>query len=289
MHCTHLPLLTWAHAIYLIVPSSTRIPAYKHIGRRQPYLAVNRSAREYARTDSMTGQRVHVNRVECFNGFMRRAVTGVAPGSPEASNGMAASARYRKAVAALRGWIRTEVGRVLNVLVTAKWPAELILERLNFQNAALSRRLNRIIPKCGRAAVRVRLAYFQGRFGMISGEVIPARTSHTCSCCGYVNTKNRPSQSTFQCLRCGNAMHAESMRHGTLDSARRCLSVPCSSRMRQSYGTGAPVPQAKGALHAIRWQGFHRRPAIAQSLLRWGNNQDDPSVENTTATRFGGR
>ena len=53
------------------------LPAYRHIGKTQPHLAVNHSARGYARTDHATGQRVHVNRVESFNGFMRRAVIGV--------------------------------------------------------------------------------------------------------------------------------------------------------------------------------------------------------------------
>ena len=53
------------------------LPAYRHIGKTQPHLAVNHSAREYARTDHATGQRVHVNRVESFNGFMPRAVIGV--------------------------------------------------------------------------------------------------------------------------------------------------------------------------------------------------------------------
>ncbi len=53
------------------------LPAYKHIGKVQPHLSVNHSDREYARTDPATGHRVHVNRVESFNGFMRRAVVGV--------------------------------------------------------------------------------------------------------------------------------------------------------------------------------------------------------------------
>ena len=53
------------------------LPAYKHIGKTQPHLAVNHSGREYARTDAATRQRVHVNRVESFNGFMRRAIIGV--------------------------------------------------------------------------------------------------------------------------------------------------------------------------------------------------------------------
>lgn len=53
------------------------LPAYKHIGKNQPHLSVNHSDREYVRTDPSTGHRVHVNRVESFNGFMRRAVVGV--------------------------------------------------------------------------------------------------------------------------------------------------------------------------------------------------------------------
>ncbi len=53
------------------------LPAYKHIGKTQPHLSVNHSDREYARTDEATGLRVHVNRIESFNGFMRRAVIGV--------------------------------------------------------------------------------------------------------------------------------------------------------------------------------------------------------------------
>jgi hypothetical protein len=53
------------------------LPADKHIGKNQPHLSVNHSGREHARTDEATGHRVHLNRVESFNGFMRRAVIGV--------------------------------------------------------------------------------------------------------------------------------------------------------------------------------------------------------------------
>lgn len=53
------------------------LPAYKHIGRIQPHISVNHSARQYARTNPQTGLRVHINRVEAFNGFMHRAVVGV--------------------------------------------------------------------------------------------------------------------------------------------------------------------------------------------------------------------
>ena len=119
------------------------------------------------------------------------------------------SARYRKAVASLRGWIRTEVGRVLDALIAAKRPAALVLERLNFQRPALSSRLNRIIQNCGRAVIRGKLADFQDRFGITTEEVNPAYTSQTCLCCGYVDKRNRPSQSTVRCLWCGQQMNAD--------------------------------------------------------------------------------
>lgn len=53
------------------------LPAYKHLGAERTHLSVNHSDREYARTDEATGHRVHVNWVESFNSFMRRAVIGV--------------------------------------------------------------------------------------------------------------------------------------------------------------------------------------------------------------------
>jgi putative transposase len=119
------------------------------------------------------------------------------------------SRRYREAVTALRGFIRTEVGRVLNALVAAKQPATLVLEGLDFQNPALSRHLNRLIQNCGRSVIRAKLADLHDRFGVDAEEVNPAYTSQTCSACGYVDKKNRPSQARFRCLWCGNTMHAD--------------------------------------------------------------------------------
>lgn len=53
------------------------LPAYKQFAKRQAHLAVNHSARQYAKTEHASGLRVHVNRVESFNSFFGRAVTGV--------------------------------------------------------------------------------------------------------------------------------------------------------------------------------------------------------------------
>jgi len=56
----------------------------EHIGKRQPHLAVNHSAREYARTDPATGQRVHVNSL---------ASRSRAPECPSAANSEGRMAR----------------------------------------------------------------------------------------------------------------------------------------------------------------------------------------------------
>jgi len=56
---------------------SDGLPAYKHLGGDRQRLSVTYSAREYARTDEPCGCRVHVNRVESFNAFLRRAIVGV--------------------------------------------------------------------------------------------------------------------------------------------------------------------------------------------------------------------
>ena len=188
------------------------------------------------------------------------------------------SARYRKAVTALRGWIRTEVGRVLNALVTARRPAALVLERLDFRNPALSSRLNRIIQNCGRAVIRAKLADLQDRFGVTSEEVNPAYTSQTCSCCGYVDRRNRPSQGIFHCLWCGNRMHAD------VNAARNI-----GRRRASPIGS---VFQSKAAILAESVRRFGERRVLGTRSGGRGSTADPRSTnpyfggEKPTATRM---
>lgn len=84
------------------------------------HLSVNHSQREYARTDEATGHRVHVNRVESFNGFLGRAVVGVfhfvSPKHLGRHAGEAAFRWNRKADACLERMallVRNGVGRTL--------------------------------------------------------------------------------------------------------------------------------------------------------------------------------
>jgi putative transposase len=119
------------------------------------------------------------------------------------------SARYRAFVQDVRGFIRTEVNRVINRLVKDRQPAALKLERMDFRNARLSRRMNAILRNCGRRVLKEKLADLKDRHGISSSEVPAPYTSQECSRCHYVDKKNRRTQARFECLWCGHQQHAD--------------------------------------------------------------------------------
>ncbi len=53
------------------------------------------------------------------------------------------------------------------------------------------------------------LAYKAQAAGVAFVQVDPAYTSQTCSRCGWVDKRNRRSQSVFECVRCGFVGHAD--------------------------------------------------------------------------------
>ena len=118
------------------------------------------------------------------------------------------SERYKRYVAAIRGFIRSEIGRILNRLVETRAPAEIVIERLNFRNPALSRRLNRILSKFGKNEVARKLKDLNERFGTEITEVNPAYSSQEHDC-GYVDTRNRQRQAHFHCRWCNSTRHAD--------------------------------------------------------------------------------
>lgn len=119
------------------------------------------------------------------------------------------SERYKRHVASLRGFVRSEVGRILNRLVETHAPAEIVIERLNFQNSQLSKRLNRILSKFGKNEVMRKFSDLNERYGIITTEVNPAYSSQEDSSCGYVDKRNRPRQDAFVCRWCGHKRHAD--------------------------------------------------------------------------------
>lgn len=119
------------------------------------------------------------------------------------------SKRYVMHAERARGFIKTELNRIINELIAAKRPSKLFLERLNFQSPSLSRRMNRLLQNCGRSVLQTKLQAINDEFGIETTEVVSAYTSQTCSCCGYVDKRNRPSQEQFSCKWCGHKMHAD--------------------------------------------------------------------------------
>lgn len=119
------------------------------------------------------------------------------------------SPKYSKIVDCIRGYIKTGVRRALNRVVNVHRPAEIVVERLNFNNPNLSRRLNRIISNFGKNEVSKKLEDLSERYGIVVTEVNAAYSSQTDAVCGYVDKRNRPSQGAFTCKWCGTRRHAD--------------------------------------------------------------------------------
>lgn len=183
------------------------------------------------------------------------------------------SRRYRGLVDDVRGFLRAEIGRVLNKLVADGKPKELVLERLDFRHSDLSRRLNAILRNCGRSIIEAKLADLKDRYGIMSTEVNPAYSSQTCSCCGYVDKRNRPSQGTFRCLWCGNTLHAD-------------LNAAANIEARRARLNGW-LFQGKAAVLAERVREFGERRVKALRHDRSGS-RGAPADPRLTNPYFGG-
>jgi IS605 OrfB family transposase len=59
------------------------------------------------------------------------------------------------------------------------------------------------------ADLRQKIAYKAQRRGIPVVLVDPRNTSRECPICGGVDKRNRPDQSTFSCIQCGHAAHAD--------------------------------------------------------------------------------
>lgn len=118
------------------------------------------------------------------------------------------SRRFRKLTRRIRAYVRNEVGRTLNTF-SRDDIARLAVERLDFRGGGLSRRLNRIVSRAGRAAFREKLLDLEETHGVASVEVNPAYTSQTCHSCGFAYSGNRSRQSRMACTHCGRKVSAD--------------------------------------------------------------------------------
>lgn len=116
---------------------------------------------------------------------------------------------YQRLNKRVRDRVKNETGRIVNILIRDDTVSTLAVEDLDFRGGGLSRRMNRILTRAGRGAVRAKLDRIIESHGIRVDKVNPAYTSQECSKCGYVDKRNRSSQSRFKCQYCGHSVNAD--------------------------------------------------------------------------------
>lgn len=128
------------------------------------------------------------------------------------------SSRYDALIRQIRGFIKTEINRVLNhyfenkclsLLDKGFYLKTVIIESLHFNNPNLSKKLNRIIKNFGLKLFKDKLEALSKQYRFEVVEVNPAYSSQQCLNCDYVDARNRVKQKVFNCSCCGFTMNAD--------------------------------------------------------------------------------
>lgn len=119
------------------------------------------------------------------------------------------SKRYRAFQARIREHVRNEISRCLNKIIDIHGPNALVVENLDFRHGGLSRRLNRMLARCGRSAIKTKLESLEETQGVATLRTPSYYSSRECSGCGYETKTNRKTRSQFVCGFCGKTCHAD--------------------------------------------------------------------------------
>lgn len=142
---------------------------------------------------------------------------------------------YRRLQARIGDYVANEIGRLLNRLAATDI-RELVVERLDFRDGGLSRRMNRLCTRTGRRVLKARLQRLTERHG-IALTIVPAPySSQQCSGCGYVHKTNRKSQARFGCGFCGKKLHAD-VNASRVVASRRSRPLPDNTGPRSRENT----------------------------------------------------
>ena len=188
-------------------------------------------------------------------------LTGIARHRQRLGLRLNTSRRYRAKVQQLRGWLKTEIPRIVNRLVARKRPARIVMEALDFRSPNLSRRLNRLISNFGKGLLTEKMKELEAQFGIVTEYRPAAYTSQECHGCGYIDARNRASQSKFQCLFCNRKQHAD-VQGARVLVQRRSLDEP-----------GETPAQRRSLLlkRVLAFQARHTRPRGGPADPRWTN------------------
>ncbi len=119
------------------------------------------------------------------------------------------SKRYKKLINKIKSYLKNEINRVINKIISNNQPKEIIVERLNFTSPKLSKKLNRMLSNFGKKIIEEKFKSINEKYRIIITQINPAYTSQECSKCGYIAKKNRKSQETFICGFCGKKQNAD--------------------------------------------------------------------------------
>ncbi len=120
------------------------------------------------------------------------------------------SPRYIQLTEQVRGFIKTEINRVLNLYFKTHTDIKtLVMEELNFHQPDLSPRMNRLIQNFGLTIVKQKIKELSISQGFKLEEINHAYTSQQCGNCGFVAKQNRSKQAKFQCVCCGFQLNAD--------------------------------------------------------------------------------
>ena len=145
------------------------------------------------------------------------------------------SKKYRKLAKKIRHFLKNEVNRVLNSIIKNHRPARILVEKLDFRGAKLSKRMNRILSKFGKAIITKKLEDLESKFNIIVEELNPAYTSQICSGCDYIAKENRKNQETFVCAFCGKSKNADTNASGNFEQRSSLFSLTTFSEEFGSY------------------------------------------------------
>ena len=122
---------------------------------------------------------------------------------------IATNHRYNNLNKKVRAFMKNEVNRILNRLVEKYAPKVISLENLDFQRSNMDKEMNRLIGKFGLGHITKKVEQLKSDKGIQIEYQNPMYTSQECSCCGYVDKKNRKTRDIFECLFCGTRLHAD--------------------------------------------------------------------------------
>ncbi len=159
------------------------------------------------------------------------------------------------------------------------------------RNVRAKAALNREILARGFRSMRSRLESKAQELGGSVVDVDPAYTSQTCPECEHVSKENRPTQSRFECVKCGYKNNADTV--GAINILKRGVSAgaqPASGRGGFAHGSSSQDGVAERAVEPSNKplrepEASRKRPEgsrnakprrINKQLMREANRQEPP-------------